>query len=91
MRAKLLASLGFVLALPLAVAACDKEEAKSTAAATSASAASASAPAATASAPPAPSASAAPSASSPSAPLPKCPAGLTGNAMPPYCLKLPAA
>jgi hypothetical protein len=39
--------------------------------------------------PPAP-ASAAPSASVASVPLPKCPGDLTGNAVPAYCIKLPA-
>ncbi len=76
-------------ALFLAVVACDnKEEAKGTAASASAPAAS-SAPAAPSASAPAPSATAAASASAaPQAPLPKCPAGLTGNATPPYCIKL---
>ncbi len=84
-----------VSALVLAVVACDKEEAKETAAATSASAlaAASSAPAAPSAFAPAASSSptlaASPSAAS-AAPLPKCPAGLTGNATPPFCIKLPA-
>ncbi|MGH7434631.1 MAG: hypothetical protein ACRENE_03075 [Polyangiaceae bacterium] len=76
------------------VAACDKQEAKDTAASASASA-TASAPAASsAPTPPAgmPSGTAAASASAaPSAALPKCPAGLTGNATPPFCIKVPAS
>jgi hypothetical protein len=74
--------------------ACDKEEAKGTAPATSASAAAASSALAQPSAsapPPSSSAAAATSASAASsAPLPKCPAGLTGNATPAFCIKLPA-
>jgi|HubBroStandDraft_1064217.scaffolds.fasta_scaffold84161_2 hypothetical protein len=84
MRSKL-ASLVLVLAL----AACDKEDAKGTPAAASASA-SASAVTAAPSAPPSSPPSAAPSASTASVPPPKCPAGLTGNAVPPYCIKLPS-
>jgi hypothetical protein len=84
MRATL-ACLGLALALPLG--ACDKEEPKGTAPAISASAA---ASALAASTPPAPAASAMPSASAASVPPPKCPAGLTGNAVPPYCIKLPS-
>jgi len=84
MHAKM-ASFGLLLALPLV--ACDKEEPKATAPPASASE---SAAAAVPSTPPAPTPSAAPSASAASVPLPKCPAGLTGNAVPPYCIKLPA-
>jgi hypothetical protein len=87
--------LACVSALFLAVVACDNQEKKETAAATSAS------PPAASSAPAQPSASAA--SASPSAtvaasasaatqaPLPKCPAGLTGNATPAFCIKLPAS
>jgi hypothetical protein len=79
------------LGLVIVLAGCDKEEAKGVAATASAAASAiASAvtmPSSTAPAPTAP--SAAPSASA-SVPLPKCPAGLTGNAVPPYCIKLPA-
>ena len=76
--------------LLMMVAACGKEEAKDTAASASASAAPA------ASSAPAPSASAAPSAAASAGdktllPLPKCPAGLTSNATPPFCIKVPAA
>jgi hypothetical protein len=81
-----------VSALLLALVACDKEEAKGTAPATSAPAAAASsAPAEpSASAAPAPAASAAPSASAAAVPPPKCPAGLTGNPVPAFCIKLPS-
>jgi len=84
MRSKL-ASLGLVLAL----ADCDKEDAKGTPSAASASASASAVPAAP-SAPPSSPPSAAPSASAASVPLPKCPVGLTGNAVPPYCIKLPS-
>jgi hypothetical protein len=81
-----------ISALFLAVVACDKEDAKGTAAATSASApAASSAPAEPSASAPAASATAAASASAaPQAPPPKCPAGLTGNGTPPYCIKLAA-
>jgi hypothetical protein len=82
-----------VSALFLLVTACDKEEAKGTGGATSASAPAASSAPATpsASAAPAASTSAAPSASAAAqVPPPKCPAGLTGNAVPPFCVKLPS-
>jgi hypothetical protein len=83
-----------VSALVLAVVACDKEDAKGTAAATSASAlAASSAPAQPSANTPAASSSATAAASASaasSAPLPKCPAGLTGNATPAFCIKLPA-
>jgi hypothetical protein len=82
-----------VSALFLLVTACDKEEAKGTGGATSASAPAASGAPATpsASAAPAASTSAAPSASAAAqVPPPKCPAGLTGNAVPPFCVKLPS-
>jgi hypothetical protein len=78
------APIGLLLALPLV--ACGKEEPQDTAPRASASA---SASAAVPSTPPAPPPSAGPSASAPSVPPPKCPAGLTGNAVPPYCIKLP--
>jgi hypothetical protein len=77
----------------LALTACDKEDAKGAGGAPSASASASAAPAASpapsTTAPPAP--SAAPSSSAAPAPLPKCPAGLTGNAVPAYCIKLPAS
>jgi hypothetical protein len=88
-----------VSVLLLALVACDKDDGKGSAAATSASAMAASSAAAgsalavpSASAPaPSSSATAAASASAAvSAPLPKCPSGLTGNATPPFCIKLPA-
>jgi hypothetical protein len=90
-RSPCLGSLSLVLLLGLV--GCNKEEAKDTAAAaTSASAPSASggnavvAPSMSAvAAPPSATASAAP------VPPPKCPAGLTGNAVPPFCIKLPAS
>jgi hypothetical protein len=72
----------------LVLSACDKEEAKGVADAAPAESASASAaPSAT----PAPAPSAPPSASAASAPLPKCASGFTGNAVPPFCIKLPAS
>lgn len=75
-----------VLSLPLL--ACDKDDAKGASGQTPEP--SASAPAApTASEPPAaPSASAAASAA---VPAPKCPAGLTGNAVPAFCIKIPTS
>jgi hypothetical protein len=81
--------------LLLAVVACDKDDAKGTAAATSASALSASSapapePSASAPAPPTSATAAASASAAASAPLPKCPAGLTGNATPPFCIKLPS-
>jgi hypothetical protein len=68
--------------------ACDKQEPASTpdAGAPAASAAPAPSPEAEAPAP-----SAAASASAPAVPLPNCPAGLTGNAVPAFCIKLPPA
>ncbi len=84
MRAKI-ASLGLLLVLDLA--ACDKDEPQSAAPPASATAVPSTPPAPPPSA--APTASAAPSASAAAVPLPKCPAGLTGNAVPPYCIKLP--
>jgi hypothetical protein len=74
----------------LGVCACDKEEAKTTPATTPPSASAPPAPTASA----ATSASAAPAASAsaaPAVPPPKCPAGFTGNAVPAFCIKLPAA
>jgi hypothetical protein len=78
-----------VAVLPLCLLlACDKDDAKG---------ASGQAAEPSASAPPAPSVSApapAPSASaaaSAAAPAPKCPAGLTGNPVPAFCIKLPAS
>jgi hypothetical protein len=73
----------------LSLYACDKDDAK-TAATTPAPVASSPPPAVASAAssipaPPAPSVSAAPAAV-----LPKCPAGLTGNAVPAFCIKLPA-
>jgi hypothetical protein len=70
--------------------ACDKDDAKgATAASATPSVTAAVAPSAIPSAAPAVSASAAPSASAQVA-LPKCPPGLTGNAVPAFCIKLPA-
>jgi hypothetical protein len=73
----------------LGLLACDKKD-SGTAAATSSAAPSASAaavvPSASAAATPPASASAAVQ-----APLPKCPAGLTANAVPAYCIKLPSS
>jgi hypothetical protein len=81
-----LSTIGFV---SICLLACDKDDAKTAAAeagaAPSASAAAMTPPAATASASPPASATAA------QATLPNCPAGLTGNAMPVYCIKIPAA
>ena len=85
MRLSLVCPLGLIAIVLLS--ACDKEEAKSVPEAAPAESASASA-APSATPPPAP--SAAPSASVAAVPLPKCPAGLTGNAVPPFCIKLPA-
>jgi hypothetical protein len=74
-----------------AVVACNKDETKGTMAATSASTpAPSSAPALASASAPAPSAPASASAA-PQAPPPKCPAGLTGNAIPAFCIKLPAS
>jgi hypothetical protein len=73
--------------LSVVLPACDKEESKG-----SAGAASASASASAAVAPPASTAAAtASAAASASLPPPKCPSGLTGNAMPAFCMKLPAS
>jgi hypothetical protein len=76
----------------LGLLACDKKDASGTAAATSSAAPSASAAAIvpSASASPAPPASASASAAV-QVPLPKCPAGLTANAVPAYCIKLPSS
>lgn len=88
MRHAALLTLAAVLSLPLL--ACDKDAASG--ASGQSAAPSASAPAApSASAPPA-AASASPSAAaSAAAPAPKCPAGLTGNPTPAFCIKLPAS
>jgi hypothetical protein len=86
MRQKIAA---FALLLALPVVGCDDAGSKGDAPTASASASASPAPAAP-STPPAPPPSAAPSASAASVPPPKCPAGLTGNAVPPYCIKLPA-
>src|SRR5580704_7943396 len=78
--------LGGLLALCLL--ACDKSDPASTADASPAMP-SASAPAAAP--PPSASAATAPSASAASAaPAPKCSPGFTGNALPAYCIKIPA-
>jgi hypothetical protein len=77
-----------VLPLPLLLA-CNKDDAKGASTQPSASAPaapSASAPLAASSASAVPSAAA-----STSVPAPKCPAGLTGNAVPAFCIKLPAS
>jgi hypothetical protein len=82
------------LLLVASVFACDKDDAKGTAGAASASAtpqAATTASAASATSAASPSASASPAASaSAQANLPKCPPGLTGNAVPAFCIKLPA-
>lgn len=84
MRPTALVTLAVVVACPLL--ACDKDDAKG------APVASASAPVAPSTSAPAASASAAPSAAaSAAAPAPKCPAGLTGNPMPAFCIKIPAS
>ncbi len=75
------AALLALAALPLL--ACDDPKSSGASAATAPSVA----PAPSAATTPTPSASAAPASS---AALPKCPAGLTGNASPAYCIKLPA-
>jgi hypothetical protein len=83
----LFASIGLVVAL----SACDKEDAKGAAASSSASASmapSAVTPPPSSTPPPTPSAAA--SASAAAVPPPKCPPGLTGNAVPAYCIKLPS-
>lgn len=83
-----------VSTLLLALVACDKEEAKGTAATTSASAQAATTapaqPAMSVPAVPSPATAVASASAEPQAALPKCPAGLTGNATPPFCIKLPA-
>lgn len=80
--------------LVLMVTACDKEEAKATAATTAASAQPATnapaQPAVSALVPPPLTTAAVTASAAPQAPLPKCPAGLTGNATPSFCIKLPA-
>ena len=78
----------------LAIAACDKDDSKSPAPAALSTAAAAPNASAAAAAPP-PSASAAPAASASTAaagpPSPACPAGLTGDSVPAFCIKLPAS
>jgi hypothetical protein len=78
------------LAVCVCLFACEKEEAQSPpeTGSPAASATPSAAPVPEAAAPPP---SAAPSASAPAVPLPTCPAGLTGNAVPAYCIKLPPA
>jgi hypothetical protein len=66
--------------------ACSKDETKESAASASAPAASTPPPAAT----PAPTPAAAASVAADAPPAPKCPAGLTGNPFPAYCIKLPS-
>ena len=73
--------------LALCLFACGKEEAKPAESAPEASAPAATTPPEAAAPPSEPSAAA--SASAPSVPLPKCPTGLTGNAVPAFCIKLP--
>ncbi|MGH7296551.1 MAG: hypothetical protein ACRELB_16555 [Polyangiaceae bacterium] len=82
------AVLGLLCATLLPCLACDKGSETGSAGASSASAASPAVvapPPSTAAAPP-PSAAASAAVS-----LPKCPAGLTGNAVPAFCIKLPAS
>jgi hypothetical protein len=82
-----LASIGLAFAL----FACSKEDAKGSATAPSATAsATAAAVAPTADAAPSPGPTEDASASAAALPPPKCPPGLTGNAVPAYCIKLPA-
>jgi hypothetical protein len=83
------ARLALAAVLPLLLIACDKDDSKGASTQPSASAPaapSASAPSAASSASASPSAAA-----SASAPAPKCPAGLTGNAVPAFCIKVPAS
>lgn len=83
-----------VSAILFAVVACSKEEAKETAPTASASAQAATTavalPVASTLAVPPPATATATASAAAQAPLPKCPAGLTGNATPPFCIKLPA-
>jgi hypothetical protein len=84
-----LPTLTLVLASPLAIAAgaCDKDDSKGAASVAPSATQSASA----AATPPASSAAPSPSASaSAGPPPPKCAAGLTGNPIPAYCIKLPS-
>ena len=74
--------------LSIGVHGCDKGDDKGAAPAPSASAVVAP-PASTPAAPSA--ATTASAAASASVPLPRCPAGLTGNAVPAFCIKLPAS
>jgi hypothetical protein len=87
--------MAIVSALLVVVVACEKEEAKGTAAATSASALAATSapaqPAASALAVPPPATAAVTASAATQVPLPKCPAGLTGNATPAFCIRLPAS
>lgn len=78
------------LAVLLVLFACNNEGAKGTAAAPSASAPNAGASALEASVSTAPTAAPSATASAPQAPLPKCAPGLTGNAVPAFCIKLPS-
>ncbi|HZU82093.1 MAG TPA: hypothetical protein VE987_04205 [Polyangiaceae bacterium] len=86
--------IAIVSALLVVVVGCGKDEAKGTAATMSASAqAAASAPAqpaASALTAPPPATAAVTASAATQASLPKCPAGLTGNATPAFCIKLPA-
>jgi len=86
-----LTALG-LLSLCLGLLACDKDDAKgaSTTSSSAAPSASQAAVAPTTSAASAASTAAATTAPSAAAPGPKCPPGLTGNAVPAYCIKLPA-
>jgi hypothetical protein len=79
------AVLALAAVLPLPLLACDKDDAKGASGQPSASA-----PPAPVSAPSAASASASAAASA-SVPPPKCPAGLTGNPVPAFCIKIPAS
>jgi hypothetical protein len=87
-----LATIGLML-----LVSCGKEDAKGSAAAASASslpvtsASPAASPVPTSTtAPTASAAESAPGGTDSQLPLPKCPAGLTGNAFPAYCIKLPS-
>jgi hypothetical protein len=82
-----LGCLATLAAVPLV--ACDKDDGKGAGSAVAPSASAA----AVATPPPSASASAASASASAMAqtPLPKCPTGLTGNALPVFCMKLPSS
>jgi hypothetical protein len=89
MRSAIVSGLVTALLLITAATACDdKDDAKHGAGAASASATT---PTPTVAATSATAATTAPAAPSSSVAPPKCPAGLTGNPVPAYCIKLPAS